>query len=244
MKPRRAMVLAAGHGLRMRPLTETVPKPLIMVGGRSMLDRALDHLEDFGIERSVVNSHYLGEQIAAHLSARARLWTTLSREETLLDTGGGVAKALPLLGDDPFFVINADIVWLDGSVTALRRLAGAWREDSMDALLLMSRTVIAHGYDGRGDHFMDPGGALRRRDDRDVSPYVFAGVQLLHPRLFTDAPKGAFSLNLLYDKAETARRLFGIVHDGEWFHVGTPGALKLADDRLLGRPGAHDFHVG
>ncbi len=238
------MVLAAGLGLRMRPLTETVPKPLIMAGGRSMLDRVLDHLEAFGIEAVVVNSHYLGDRIAAHLSARAKPRTTLSAEETLLETGGGVAKALPLLGDEPFFVINADIAWLDGPVPALDRLADAWREDSMDALLLMSRAVIAHGYEGCGDHFMDARGVLRRRDDRDVSPYVFAGVQLLHPRLFAGAPQGAFSLNRLYDKAETARRLFGIVHDGEWFHLGTPGALKLADDRLLGRPGAHDFHVG
>ena len=238
------MVLAAGLGRRMRPLTETVPKPLIVAGGRSILDRVLDHLEAFGIETVAVNSHYLGDRIAAHLSARARPRTTLSREETLLETGGGVAKALPLLGDEPFFVINADIVWLDGPAPALDRLAGAWREDSMDALLLMSRAVMAHGYEGRGDHFMDPGGALRRRDDHAISPYVFTGVQLLHPRLFAGAPGGAFSLNLLYDKAETARRLFGIVHDGEWFHLGTPGALKLADDRLLGRPGAHDFHVG
>ncbi len=244
MRPRHAMVLAAGRGLRMRPVTETLPKPLITVGGRSMLDRVLDQIDAFGVESVVVNTHYLGDRIAAHLRGRAQPRTVLSCEETLLETGGGVARALTLLGAEPFFVINADVVWRDGPTPALDRLADAWRENAMDALLMMNRAVTAHGYEGRGDHFMDPGGALRRRDDHTVAPYVFAGVQILHARLFAGAPQGAFSLNLLYDRAEAARRLFGIVHDGEWFHLGTPDALKLAEDRLLGRPGAHDFHVG
>lgn len=238
------MVLAAGLGLRMRPLTDTTPKPLIQAGGRSMLDRALDRLDAFGIEQVVVNSHYLGEQIIAHLAGRGSPKTVLSPEQTLLETGGGVANALPLLGDDPFMVINADIVWLDGPIPALDRLANIWDDGAMDALLLMQRTVTAYGYTGRGDYYMDPYGGLRRRDPRDVSPYVFTGLQILHPRLFAGAPDGPFSLNLLYDRAEHAHRLFGLVHDGEWFHVGTPDALKVADDRLLGRPGAHDFHVG
>ena len=238
------MVLAAGLGKRMRPLTETVPKPLIEVGGQTMLDRALDRLAAFGIAEVAVNSHYLGERIESHLAARPGPRTTVSREKILLDTGGGVVNALDRLGDLPFFVINADIAWLDGPTPALERLAQGWDDTAMDALMLMHRCVAAHGYDGRGDYFMDADGALHRRAARDVSPYVFTGVQILHPRLFEDAPKGPFSLNLLYDRAQSAERLFGIVHDGEWFHVGTPAALKTADDRLLGRPGAHDFHVG
>ena len=170
--------------------------------------------------------------------------TTRSAEQDLLDTGGGVANALPLLGKDPFLVVNADIVWLDGPIPVLERLAAAWCDESMDALLMMNRTVSAHGYAGSGDYFIDPHGVMRRRDAHNVSPYVFAGVQMLHPRLFAEAPPCPFSLNVLFDKAEIDKRLFGIVHDGEWFHVGTPDALKTADDRLFGRPGAHDFHVG
>ena len=238
------MLLAAGLGKRMRPLTETVPKPLIEVGGQTMLDRALDRLEAFGIDEVVVNSHYLGERLEAHLAARPSPGTTVSREDVLLDTGGGVANALSGLGDSPFFVVNADIAWLDGPTPALERLAQGWDDAAMDALLLMHRCVAAHGYDGRGDYFMDADGALHRRAARDVSPYVFTGIQILHPRIFEGAPDEPFSLNVIYDRAEAAERLFGIVHDGEWFHVGTPKALRIADDRLLGRPGAHDFHVG
>lgn len=244
MRPRRAMVLAAGLGKRMRPLTETVPKPLIEVGGQTMLDRALDRLQAFGIEEVVVNGHYLGEQVESHLAGRPSPRSTVSHEELLLDTGGGVANALDRLGDSPFFVVNADIAWLDGPTPALERLARGWDDTAMDALLLMHRCVVAHGYDGRGDYFMDADGALHRRAARDVTPYVFTGVQILHPRVFEDLPRKPFSLNAIYDRAESAERLFGIVHDGEWFHVGTPRALRIADDRLLGRPGAHDFHVG
>ncbi len=238
------MVLAAGLGKRMRPLTDSVPKPLIEVGGRTMLDRVLDRLEAFGIEEAVVNTHHLGERIEARLAARQSPGTVVSREETLLETGGGVAGALDRLGSAPFFALNADIVWLDGPTPALERLAQAWDDRTMSALLLMSRCVGAHGYTGRGDYFMDTFGVLRRRSTHEVSPYVFSGVQLLHPRLFEGAPNGPFSLNRLYDRAEEGGRLFGIVHDGEWFHIGTPVALKTAEDRLLGRPGAHDFHVG
>ena len=238
------MVLAAGRGTRMRPLTETVPKPLIEVGGRTMLDRALDRLEAFGVDEVVVNRHHLGDRIASHLAARPSPNTTVRHEEVLLDTGGGVANALDRLGDAPFFAVNADIAWLDGPTPALERLVRGWDDAAMDALLLMHRCVGAYGYDGRGDYFMDADGALHRRAARDVSPYVFTGVQLLHPRLFDAAPEGPFSLNRLYDRAEGAGRLFGIVHDGEWFHIGTPAALETAEDRLLGRPGARDFHVG
>ncbi len=232
--PTHAMVLAAGLGLRMRPLTEHTPKPLIAVGGRTMLDRVFDHLDQVGVAQRVVNVHWLGGQIRDHLAGRSD--TVISDEsDALLETGGGVAKALPLLGDQPFFVCNADIIWRNGSVPALRRLADAWDDDRMDALLLMQRTAGAFGYEGRGDFFMDTKGVLTRRVEKEVSPYLFAGVQILHPRLFQDCPHGAFSLNRLYDQAAAAGRLFGIAHDGEWYHVGTPDALSEAEALMAAR---------
>jgi MurNAc alpha-1-phosphate uridylyltransferase len=229
MTPARAMVLAAGLGLRMRPLTDTRPKPMIEVLGRTMLDRALDHLEIAGVAECVVNTHYLGEVIAKHLAGRTDPRITISHEDTLLDTGGGVARALSKLGAEPFFVVNADVVWLDGRRPALLRLARAWDAEKMDACLMVHATVRAIGYDGPGDFTLDPLGTLKRRRENHVAPFVFTGVQMLHPRLFAGAPQGAFSLNRLYDRAEEAGRLFAIVHDGEWFHVGTPDSLAAAE---------------
>ncbi|MBT5047052.1 MAG: nucleotidyltransferase family protein [Rhodospirillaceae bacterium] len=232
---RKAMVLAAGLGLRMRPLTATRPKPLISVAGQTLLDRALDHLADAGTEEAVVNLHYLGEMIETHLGNRSAPRTILSWEtDQLLETGGGVTKALPHLGDDPFYVVNADITWADGGTPALRRLAASWREDAMDALLLLHPVATATGYDGVGDYTLEGDGAatLRRRRDDPAAPYVFTGVQLLHPRLFASAPAGPFSLTRLYDEAETAGRLFGIIHDGDWHHIGTPAGLKVAEQHL------------
>jgi len=229
--PRRAMVLAAGLGLRMRPLTLTRPKPLIRLAGRTLLDRALDALADAGVENAVVNTHYLGGMIAAHLVERVRPQVRLSPELSLLETGGGVVNALSLLGDAPFYVVNADIAWTDGPLPALARLAGAWT-DAMDALLLVVPVGSATGYDGAGDFDIAPDRRLHRRKAARA-PYVFTGVQLLHPRLFVGAPGGAFSLNLLYDRAEEAGRLFGVVHDDAWYHVGTPAALAEAEALIL-----------
>jgi MurNAc alpha-1-phosphate uridylyltransferase len=217
------MVLAAGLGLRMRPITEHTPKPLVEVAGRTMLDRALDHLAVAGVTELVVNTHWLADKIATHLSGRPGIH--LSHEEVLLETGGGVAKALPHLGDAPFYVVNSDIIWTDGATPALKRLAEAWDDSRMDALLLMQRTATAMGYDGDGDFFLDAAGIPRRRRNREVAPLLFSGVQILSPRLFRDAPEGKFSLNILYDRALEEGRLFGIVHDGRWYHVGTPEAL-------------------
>ncbi len=243
MTPRRAMVLAAGLGLRMRPITDHLPKPLVEVAGRTMLDRALDRLEAFGIERTVVNGHYLADRIEAHLAARPTPVTEILREETPLDTGGGVANALARLGPDPFFAVNADIVWLDGRTPALERLAAAWNDRDMDALLLVQGTARAFGYRGRGDYDVDQIGHMRRRAERDVAPYVFTGIQILHPRLFAAAPSGAFSLNLLYDNAERAGRLHAIVHDGEWFHIGSPAALAESEAELTGRTRTTDLRT-
>lgn len=231
--PTRAMVLAAGLGLRMRPITNHTPKPLVSVGGRTMLDRALDHVAKAGVTEIVVNTHWLAERIRAHLAGRPGI--TLSHEDELLETGGGVAKALPHLGEQPFYVVNSDIIWSDGGVTpALTRLAEAWDESRMDALLLLQRTATATGYDGRGDFFLDSSGVPRRPKPFEVAPLLFSGVQILSPRLFRDAPSGKFSLNVLYNRALDDGRLFGIVHDGRWFHVGTPEALPEVERALDG----------
>lgn len=241
--PKRAMVLAAGLGLRMRPLTLDLPKPLISVGGRTMLDHALDRLEAAGVEEAVVNAHWLADKIAAHLAARPRhrLRITLSREDTPLETGGGVKHALPLLGAEPFFVVNADIVWLDGPVPALKRLAAAWNPDRMDSLLLVAPTAGAVGYDGRGDYQMAPDGRLSTRPDLELAPFVMAGVSIMTPGQFADTPDGAFSNLLLWRRAEAAGRLYGVRHEGNWYHVGTPPAVPLVDAHLR-RPATREVH--
>lgn len=234
--PDRAMVLAAGKGLRLRPLTLSRPKPLVEVAGKTMLDGVLDHLAAAGVEVAVVNAHHLAHMIEGHL--QGRLWPRihLSREATLLETGGGVRIALPLLGERPFFVANGDVIWRDGKVPALRRLAEAFEDARMDALLLLQATAGTVGYEGPGDFVMDQLGRLRRRAEGEVAPFLFAGVQILAPRLFAGVPEGPFSLNLLYDRAAAAGRLFGLRHDGTWYHVGTPADLALVEAAL--RPGA------
>ena len=232
MTPTRAMVLAAGLGLRMRPLTETRPKPLIAVAGRTMLDRALDRLVDVGVTEAVVNTHYLGAMIHDHLAPRNPPTITFSDEDTLLDTGGGVARALPRLGAGPFYVLNADVVWLDGRRPALARLAEAWDDRRMDACLMVHSTVRAIGYEGLGDFMVDPLGRVTRRPEGHVAPFVFTGVQILHPRLFANPPTGAFSLNRLYDRAVEAERLYAMVNDGEFFHIGTPDSLVEAEKAM------------
>lgn len=230
--PKVGMVLAAGLGLRMRPITDRIPKPMIEVAGCTMLDRAIHHLRCAGVERIVVNLHWKGDVIRQHLAGQADI--VLSDEsDRLLETGGGVARALPLLGDEPFYVVNGDIVWFDGVTPALGRLAAAWDDAAMDALLLMQRTPSAYGYDGPGDFFLDPLGQARRRKQREIAPYLFSGVQILHPRLVADVPDGPFSLNLLYDRALADGRLRGVVHDGAWYHVGTPESLAEIDKRIL-----------
>ena len=223
--PSVAMVLAAGLGKRMRPLTDTLPKPLLPVAGRTLVDRVLDRFQDAGTARVVINLHHFREAMEKHLVARRQPPIELSFEPSLLETGGGIRNALPKLGGGPFYAANADVLWLDGKVPALRRLAAAWNDAAMDALLLLHPTVSAVGYEGAGDYFADPLGRLRRRRGAATAPFIYAGVQILHPRLFADAPEGPFSINVLYDRAEAAGRLWGIRHDGMWFHVGTPQGL-------------------
>lgn len=230
---RTAMVLAAGLGLRMRPITDRLPKPLVEVAGRSILDRAFDRLREAGVERAVVNVHHLPEQIEAWAARQESPQILVSDERAgLLETGGGVVKALPLLGDDPFFVLNGDSFWLDGETPALVRMRAAWR-DAMDALLLVAPTGRCVGYDGAGDFDLEADGRLVRRKPGGAAGHVFAGCYLAHPRLFRDAPAGTFSTNLVWDRAGAEGRLYGLGHDGLWLHVGTPEAIGLAE-RALG----------
>ncbi|MEO8559904.1 MAG: nucleotidyltransferase family protein [Rhodospirillales bacterium] len=233
-KIERAMVLAAGLGQRMRPLTDSKPKALVEVAGRSLIDRALDRIEAAGVGSCVVNTYHLAAMLRRHLVARKRPQIVFSPEDTLLETGGGVKHALPLLGSDPFYVVNCDALWLDGPSPTLKLLARLWDSERMDALLLVQSTVSAIGYDGVGDYFMEPDGVLRRRIEEYVAPFVFTGVQILAPALFKGAPDGAFSLRDLYDRAQEAGRLFGVRNDGLWFHVGTPDSVTLAEALISG----------
>jgi N-acetyl-alpha-D-muramate 1-phosphate uridylyltransferase len=228
-----AMVLAAGLGKRMRPVTDTIPKPLVRVGGETMLDQALDRLAAAGIETAVVNVHHLADQIEAHLAARKRPRILISDERNaLLETGGGIRKALPLLGPKPFLVLNSDSLWIEGPQSNIRRLLACWNEDRMDILLLLAVAATSFGYDGLGDFAMDPAGRLRRRGEREVSPFVYAGVAVMKPELFADAPEGSFSLNRLFDRAIEAGRLHGLRLDGQWLHVGTPESITAAERRI------------
>jgi len=229
--PRRAMVLAAGLGTRLRPVTDTLPKPLVELNGRTLLDHAIDRLAAVGIEHVVVNTHYMGAKIADQLARRPTPHIEISEEPELLETGGGVANALRLLGE-MFFVVNADVLWLDGKESALRRLARAYDPDRMDAVLLLQRTVTAIGYNGDGDYFLEPDGKPRRRGEREIAPFLFGGIQLLHRRLFDNWQQRVFSLVRLYDRAEARGRLHAILHDGEWYHIGTPAALAATRERF------------
>ncbi|RED51404.1 nucleotidyltransferase family protein [Aestuariispira insulae] len=222
------MILAAGFGKRMRPLTLERPKPLVPLLDRALIDWCLDRIKAHGIEDLVINTHYLGHMIEDHFKGDPRI--RFSPEEEILETGGGVLNALPLLGEKPLLVCNSDTVWLEGPIPALARLEAFWDPKKMDALLLMQPTFRAFGYQGFGDYHMDGQGSLSRRRETEVAPFLFAGVQILKPGLLEGEQPGAFSLNRIYDKAEKAGRLFGLVHDGEWYHLGTPDALEDATD--------------
>ena len=229
-----AFVLAAGLGKRMRPITATVPKPLVEVAGRALIDHALDRAAEGGIAQAVVNVHYLADLIEGHVGRRTEAPSVrISDErEALLETGGGVKKALPLLGPDPFVVFNSDSFWLEGPKSNLVRLIETWRPDSMDILLLVAPTATSLGYEGAGDFVMTANGALQRRSEREVAPFIYAGVAILKPALFAQTPEGSFSLNLLFDRAIERERLFGLRLDGQWLHVGTPEAIQAAEARV------------
>lgn len=233
-RPSAAMVLAAGLGRRMRPLTATRPKPMIEVGGRPLIGWVFDHLARAGVRDAVVNVHHFADQLEAYTRGRNDGLRMLISDERdrLMETGGGVTRALPQIASDPFYVINADNLWVDGPIGALDQLALGWRADRMDALLLLVPFARAQGYSGRGDFHMDQLGRLRRPAERRIAPYVFSGVQILNRRLFEDAPDEPFSLNRLYDRAILEGRAFGVVHGGLWYHVGTPAAVADTEEAL------------
>jgi len=227
---RRAMVLAAGLGTRMRPITDRIPKPLVAIGGRSMLDHALDRLAQAGVDEAVVNVHHLAAQIEAHVAGRERPRIAISDERALLlETGGGVRKALPMLGTQPFFHVNSDCLWSERRTANLAAMAAAFDPARMDMLLLLAERTSSVGFDGAGDFFQDEAGRLARRGGAAAAPFVYAGVAIIKPELFADTPEGPFSLNLLFDRCIAAGRLYGHRLDGLWLHVGTPEAIALAE---------------
>jgi len=236
MRPRSAMVLAAGLGTRMRPLTDYTAKPLVPLAGRTLLDHALDRLAEAGVERVVVNAFWHADRVAAHLAARdGAPETVVRREDVLLDTGGGVCAALELLGPDPFYVVNGDAFWLDGPRPALHRLADAHAAGAADDVLLVHRTSQVQAEVGLGDFAIDKWGNVRRRAEREVVPYIYAGVHLISPVLLANAPRTAFSMNRVWDRAIAAGRLRAVVHDGAWFHLSTPCDLAQAESVLAYR---------
>ncbi len=224
------MVLAAGLGKRMRPLTDTVPKPLVQLKGRALIDHVLDRMAAAGVDRAVVNVHYLADKLETHVAHRQRPEITISDERGLiLDTGGAVVHALSKLGSEPFLIHNSDSVWIEGVGSNLERLFAAWDAETMDSLMLLASATSSLGYDGPGDFGMGTDGRLFRRGERQMVPFVFTGVSIAHPRMFEGAPHGAFSLNRVWDAAIEKGRLYGIRLDGLWMHVGTPDALTEAE---------------
>jgi len=232
--PHTAMVMAAGLGKRMRPLTATKPKPLIEVGGKPLLDHVLERLRAAGVKKVVVNVHYLADAVEAHLISRANgLDIVISDERGLLmETGGGLVQAEPLIDCDPFLAVNSDNLWVDGPADTLRLLASHWDNARMDALLLLVPLARAENHKGMGDFHMDREGRLRRRDRSHVAPFVFTGIQMISKRLLRDAPEGPFSTNILWDRAIEEGRCFGAVHQGLWFDVGTPKSIPMTEAAL------------
>ena len=228
--PKTAMVLAAGLGKRMRPLTASRPKPLIEVAGQALLDHVLDKLAAAGVEKVVVNVHYLADAVEAHLSKNPDLKVAISDERSLLlETGGGMVKAAPLIDSDPFLVVNSDNLWVDGPADTLKLLASHWDSAKMDALLLLVPHARAQNHGGRGDFHMNRQGRLRRRNPSHVAPFVYTGIQMVSKRLLREAPEGPFSTNILWDRAIEEGRCFGAVHQGLWFDVGTPQSIKATE---------------
>ncbi len=231
-KVSRAMIMAAGFGTRMRPLTNDRPKPLVVLRGRTLLDHALNRLVTAGVSMVVINLHYRAQQVKDHLAGRKDLEILYSMEDEILGTGGGVVKALPHFGDNPFFVLNSDSVWVEGYVPPLAAMQARWDPNTMDGLLLLASMTTAMGYEGRGDFLLDTNGYIARVPERTSSPYAYPGVQIVHPRLFADAPDGAFSTNVMWDRAIAKNRLHGIRLEGVWIHVGDPLAHAEAEAYL------------
>jgi MurNAc alpha-1-phosphate uridylyltransferase len=232
--PRAAMVMAAGLGTRMRPYNGQIPKPLVVVGGKALIDHVLDRLAEAGVSRAVVNVHHLADQIERHLAGRKTPQIVISDERALLlGSAGGPINAMPLLGGEPFFMVNSDTIWIDGVRSNLKRLAASLDPARMDGLLLMAPTATATGYSGRGDFSMAADGRLKRRGERDVVPFVYAGAAILTPAFFAGVPPGPSSMSPLFDRAVESGRLHGLRLDGIWMHVGTPDAVAAAEAALI-----------
>jgi MurNAc alpha-1-phosphate uridylyltransferase len=228
--PDTVMVFAAGLGTRMRPITETLPKPLVKIGGRAMLDHMLDRFAEIGVKRAIVNVHYLADQLEQHLASRSNPEILISDErEKLLDQGGGIKKVLPLLSDKPFFICNTDAIWLEGAQSNLALLRERWDPDQMDVLLLLAASATSIGVDWPGDFFMDADGRLRRRGDSAVAPFVYAGVGIMKPKPFAAVKEDVFRLAPFFFSAAENGRLFGQRLNGQWLHVGTPAAIEEAE---------------
>ena len=229
-----AMVMAAGLGKRMLPLTNDRPKPLVMLGGKTLIDHSLDKLREAGIMDVVVNVHYLPEMVEAHLASHASdMNVQVSDErEQLMETGGGIFKALPMLDKDPFYCVNSDNIWTDMGGNSLKKLSQAWNDEAMDALLLVVPREQAHNHKGAGDFYLDDGGRLERRGERTSAPYIYTGIQLVSHRLLRAPPSGAFSTNILWTRAIEEGRLHGLIHAGEWFDIGSPEAIAPTEARL------------
>jgi len=231
--PTRAMIMAAGLGTRMRPLTSDLPKPLVTVAGKALIDHVMDRLMKAGVKTFVVNVHYRAEKLKAHLAQRKDAEIIISDEtDSIMDSGGGVAKALAYFRGEPFFHANSDTLWVEGTRPALERLKLRWNEREMDALMLLAPTVNTVCYDGRGDFMMDADGRISRVGEQRIAPFVWSGVEILHPRLFEGAPSGKFSINPLWDRAIQKGRLFGVRLDGVWMHIDRPSAITEAEHYL------------
>ena len=229
----RAMIMAAGFGTRMRPLTNKIPKPLVKVQGRALIDHVMDRLVEAGVKTIVVNIHYMGDQIKAHVEKRKDVEIVISDEtDTILDSGGGIFKALPHFKGEPFYHANADTVWVEGASHALPRLRAAWDPYNMDALMLLASTVTTVCYEGRGDFMMDSEGRLSRVPEGRISPFVWMSMEILHPRLFDGMQPGKFSINPLWDKAIAKGRLYGQRLDGVWMHIDRPEAVTQSEEYL------------
>ncbi|MDC0998260.1 nucleotidyltransferase family protein [Rhodospirillaceae bacterium] len=231
--PNSAMILAAGLGKRMLPLTERIPKPMLVISGLTILDRAIEHLLKAGVKKIVINTSHLAAKLEEHIIRRSDSRLVLSTEEELLETGGGVRRALPSLGKEAFYVINGDSVWVDGMKSPLLRLAETWDANQMDVLLMLAPLSSIQSFQGLGDFTMDQLGRLSRRSEKNVAPFSYMGISIVNPAILLDAPEGAFSLNWAYDRAITSNRLYGIVHDGLWYHISTPTDLELARSRFI-----------
>ncbi|MBL8686017.1 MAG: nucleotidyltransferase family protein [Alphaproteobacteria bacterium] len=228
-----AMILAAGYATRLRPISNHTPKAMVQIMGKPILGHILERLKEISLKQIIVNTHHLGTVVKTYLEQQPKHFNIqISEEKTILETGGGVKQALPMIGTQPFYVINGKIIWFNGGQNSLLNLASHWNNKTMDVLLLLQPVTKTVGYQGSGDFHLNADGSLKRRQDDEIAPFVFSGIQIIHPRLFQDSPDGSFSLNVLYDRAIAQGRLFGVRHDGTWLHISSPQDILAVEAYL------------